>query len=1198
MFCKKLMVSLISMTAVCGMGVAAPSVRATTSPNTVDTAARAGTLRVPTTKSATISSDTTSVRNNDAADAGSRMAYVSGTVGGKLSTRLQQPAPASASALSELERKVRELTDLNAEELNTLRSELGGKLDAEDFAEHFDTRATEKDLVDSSTVSSDYATKAELSSVPTSLAFSELTGRVDDAAADIVTLNTELGRKLDKDTADSSYASIAALQGVKNTADAAVTQTMLSNQLADYAKVDDLENIPSSEAFTSLTGRVGTAEGKITTLQSDLAGKANAGDSYTKSESDAQLQAAKDYADSQISNIEIPNPDLTNYYSKDETYNKTEVSNAIATAKAGATADAKTYADDTFATKSALSDKASASDVNSLTGRVDDATADIQTLSTELDRKLDKDTADSSYASIAALQGVKNTADAAVTQTMLSNQLADYAKVDDLENIPSSEAFTSLTGRVGTAEGKITTLQSDLAGKANAGDSYTKSESDAQLQAAKDYADSQISNIEIPNPDLTNYYSKDETYNKTEVSNAIATAKAGATADAKTYADDTFATKSALSDKASASDVNSLTGRVGAAEQIITALQTGKANVGDVYTKAEVDDAINNAAIDGQVDLSGYYKKTETYDQAQIDSAIAAAKTGATADAKTYADDTFALKSALNNYDTSAQTDAKIQAATTGLASETYASQQAAGALSSAQAYTNEKFNSIEIPEVDLSNYYTKDKTYTQAQIDSAIATAKTNAMDYADDTFALKSAVDAKANASDLTALSNKVNNATTGLEATYALADSKLDPESAANMYATKQQLADAQLGGSEVDLSGYLTTAEAAEIYALKTSLSDKADASDVNALANKVNDTTTGLDTKLSAATAAETYALKSALSDKANASDLTTLSNKVNDAETGLDTKLSATTAAETFALKTALSDKANASDLTALSNKVNDATTGLDTKLSAAAAAETYATKSSLNGLATEEYVTQEIGKIDIPETDLSDYYNQSEVNTLLATKAAASDVNALTGRVGTAEGNITTLQSALDSKASASALTTLSNKVNNATTGLDSKASASALTTLSNKVNDATTGLDTKASAGSVYTKTEVDNTLATYATKSYVDSQAPNVELDYNSDTNSLVYRNSPTDTWRSIPISGLKGEDGVTPLLEANDARQAIRVSYDNGQTYTTLVPYETIKGPKGDKGDPGCDDFEVQTEETENGSRVSVICVQND
>lgn len=90
--------------------------------------------------------------------------------------------------------------------------------------------------------------------------------------------------------------------------------------------------------------------------------------------------------------------------------------------------------------------------------------------------------------------------------------------------------------------------------------------------------------------------------------------------------------------------------------------------------------------------------------------------------------------------------------------------------------------------------------------------------------------------------------------------------------------------------------LDTLNISDIVGLADAIAAKAAASDLTALANVVNDASTGLATKAAAA-------------------DLTTLQNKVNDSATGLDAK-------------------AAAADVTTLSAKVNDASTGLDTKLS------------------------------------------------------------------------------------------------------------------------------------------------------------------------------------------------------------------------------------------------------------------------
>lgn len=92
--------------------------------------------------------------------------------------------------------------------------------------------------------------------------------------------------------------------------------------------------------------------------------------------------------------------------------------------------------------------------------------------------------------------------------------------------------------------------------------------------------------------------------------------------------------------------------------------------------KAYVDNAVANVATGGEVDLSNYYTKQETYNKEEVVNLIP-----------------------------DAITEQEIQAMFTGYATETYVD----SAVSA-------------IPATDLSNYYTKEEVYTKTETDALIA--------------------------------------------------------------------------------------------------------------------------------------------------------------------------------------------------------------------------------------------------------------------------------------------------------------------------------------------------------------------------------------------------------------------------------------------------------------------------------------------
>ena len=101
--------------------------------------------------------------------------------------------------------------------------------------------------------------------------------------------------------------------------------------------------------------------------------------------------------------------------------------------------------------------------------------------------------------------------------------------------------------------------------------------------------------------------------------------------------------------------------------------------------------------------------------------------------------------------------------------------------------------------------------------------------------------------------------------------------------------------------------------------------------------------------------------------------------------------------------------------------------------------------------------------------------------------------------------------------------------------------------------------------------------------------DPNAPIIPLlRINETTNmwEVSYDNGETWTSLNVPATGDKGEDGkdgedgITPILRINSDTNMWEVSYDNGTTWTSLnVPAtgekgdQGIQGEKGDKGDQG-------------------------
>lgn len=204
--------------------------------------------------------------------------------------------------------------------------------------------------------------------------------------------------------------------------------------------------------------------------------------------------------------------------------------------------------------------------------------------------------------------------------------------------------------------------------------------------ASEDYVDRAVENI-----DLTNYYTRSETNNKFALKTEIPETSHLAS---KTYVDT----------KVKNVEVD-LTGY--ATEDYVDAAIADLDVPEGVATEEYVQKKIAEAQLgEGEVDLSAYYTKSET------DAAIEAAAPDLSG---------YALKTEIPS--------------TTGLATE---------------SYVDEKFNSIEIPEVDLTDYYTKTEVdkkideaavggtvdlsnyYTKSEVDTAIENVEVDLTGYA----------------------------------------------------------------------------------------------------------------------------------------------------------------------------------------------------------------------------------------------------------------------------------------------------------------------------------------------------------------------------------------------------------------------------------------------------------------------------------
>lgn len=284
--------------------------------------------------------------------------------------------------------------------------------------------------------------------------------------------------------------------------------------------------------------------------------------------------ATVDQLSTSIANIKFPEVDLSNYYTKDRLYTKAEV-------------DSKINAIDGFAKESDIPTKVSqlVNDKGYLTSIPSEYVTDE-----ELQAK--------KYLTAVPGEYITETELAAKGYLTQHQSLAGYAKVTDIPDVPS----------------KISELQDDRG------------------LATVDFVAASIANIDFPETDLSNYYTKDKVYNKLEVDQEL---------NKKADVDDlpnfsTFATKSEVKKKLDASTYEEDRPHYALKTELFSGSYDDLTNkpsipsIDGLASESFVKQQIAAAQFEGgQADvdliegyLSDYYKKGETYSRTQIDARI------------------------------------------------------------------------------------------------------------------------------------------------------------------------------------------------------------------------------------------------------------------------------------------------------------------------------------------------------------------------------------------------------------------------------------------------------------------------------------------------------------------------------------------------------------------------------------------------
>ena len=231
------------------------------------TASRAGALRTESVRNTNNLSSSVSVTPSTSAESGGRMASLPGGMPKVSKPNLPSAAYTANIDLSGIEARLDDLqtNKANVDDLDNFatRTELSGKADLSDL-EDYATKDELEDKADASALTG-LATKAEL-----------------NAKADI-------SRVYDKETVD------AKLDGL-GVVDADTVSSIVDGKLSPYSTTTQMNT-----AITSATSGLATTSA----LNTGLAGKANAGDVYTKTEVDTKLTTK---ADASALNAKLDSP--------------------------------------------------------------------------------------------------------------------------------------------------------------------------------------------------------------------------------------------------------------------------------------------------------------------------------------------------------------------------------------------------------------------------------------------------------------------------------------------------------------------------------------------------------------------------------------------------------------------------------------------------------------------------------------------------------------------------------------------------------------------------------------------------------------------------------------------------------------------------------------------------------------------------
>ena len=589
-------------------------------------------------------------------------------------------------------------------------------------------------------------------------------------------VDTELAKKLDSTTASSTYATITTVDGIEEVIPEEASsdnQLVTSDTLSEYSTksvADTLYAAKSVEStVSSLSTKIDGKADKATTLEGY-----GITDAYTSEEVDSKLSAKLDTATASSTYATV-----------------TTVNGIEEVIPEEASTENKLV--DTNAMNTALADKADASDLGTMASKNAD---DYST----------KAVADTLYAA----KSVENTV------STLTTTVASKANTADVYTQTAADGKFALKTDVSTISGKIpeaasttnklvdnTSMTSALAGKANSADVYTKGDVDSKLSAKLDSATATSTYATITSVDAK--ADADNVYTKDEVDTAL-----GKKLDTTT-ATSTYATQTSLTSHTTNTEN----------PHSVTKAQVG---LGNVDNTSDANKPISTAT---QAALNLKANSADVYNKSQVDTELAKKLDSTTASS------TYATKTELS------QQVASVYKVKGSVATESALPQEG---NTTGDVYNVETDGSNYVWDgtqwdklggtVDLSNYYTKSQVDTELgkKLDITTASSTYLTQTTASSTYATIQALNAKADASDVTSIEETI--ATYGTMATKnaddystkAVADTLYAPASLSGTVSSLTTTVSGKANASEV-----YTKTVADSTFATKTELGNKVDTS---------------------------------------------------------------------------------------------------------------------------------------------------------------------------------------------------------------------------------------------------------------------------------------------------------------------------------------------------------------------------------